>query len=191
MDKCLFSEIVDLFAEDAGCTSWAVCSRARPGRGGSMVAPAALGGPAHGMLFEHIHGQDIVHVASDRKTAEVRYRTFMQGGVHRSKADAPSSIPKQFLEGGVYENRYVREDGVWKFKVFNYRVVWQADFSEGWADAPETPLMVREHRATFPENPSGPDAIEPTPQRWPKAVVMPFHYTHPVTRKPIHIPDPV
>lgn len=191
MDKCLFAEIVDLFADDAELHFMGGIFRGKAGARRLYGGASGLSGPAHGMLFEHVIAQDIVHVAPDRKTAEGRFRTFMQGGVHRSKTDAPPSIPKQFLEGGVYENRYVREDGVWKFSLFNYRVVWQADFNEGWANAPETPLMVREHRAAFPENPSGPDAIEPAPPRWPQAVVMPFHYTHPVTGKPIHIPEPI
>lgn len=191
MDKCMFAEIVDLFADEAELHFMGGIFRGKAGARRLYGGASGMNGPAHGMLFEHVIAQDIVHVAPDRKTAEGRFRTFMQGGVHRSKTDAPPSIPKQFLEGGVYENRYVREDGVWKFSLFNYRVVWQADFSEGWANAPDAPLMVSEHRATFPENPGGPDAVEPNPPRWPKAVVMPFHYRHPVTGKPIAIPEPV
>jgi len=108
-------------------------------------------------------------------------------GPPRLKA-APPSIPPQFLEAGIYENRYVREDGVWKFKLFDYKVVYQCDFSTGWANAPDAPLMVSEHRKTFPESASGPDALEAQPDRWPKAVVMPFHYRHPVTGEPIRTP---
>jgi hypothetical protein len=191
MDKCLFDEIVELFSDDATLHFMGGVFHGRAGARRLYGGASGMKGPAHGMLFDHIIAQDIVHVAPDRQTAQGRFRTFMQGGVHRSKKDAPPTIPPQFLESGVYENRYVREGGVWKFLRFDYRVVWQASFDEGWANAPDAPLMVSEHRATFPENPSGPDALEEQPPRWPRAVVMPFHYNHPVTGKPIHIPEPV
>ncbi|HWW63851.1 MAG TPA: nuclear transport factor 2 family protein [Sphingomonadaceae bacterium] len=190
MDKCLFDEIVDLFADDAELHFMGGVFHGKAGARRLYGGASGMNGPAHGMLFEHIIAQDIVHVAADRKTAEGRFRCFMQGGVHRSKTDAPPSIPPQFLEAGIYENSFVREDGVWKISRFRYRVVYQCRFEEGWANAPEEPLMVSEHRATWPDNPSGPDRIEPSPPRWPKAVVMPFHYTHPVTGKPIAVPEP-
>jgi len=190
MDKCMFAEIVDLFADDAELHFMGGVFKGKAGARRLYGGASGLSGPAHGMLFEHIIAQDIVHVAPDRCSAEGRFRTFMQGGVHRSKQDAPASIPPQFLEAGIYENRYVRDNGVWKFARFDYRVVYQCDFTTGWADAPDAPLMVRAHQVTFPDNPSGPDAIEAQPDRWPRAVVMPFHYHHPVTGAPIRTPTP-
>lgn len=190
MDKCMFGEIVDLFSDDAELHFMGGVFRGKAGARRLYGGSSGMRGPMDGMLFEHIIAQDIVHVAPDRHTAEGRFRTFMQGGVHRSKTDAPPRIPAQFWEGGVYENRYVREEGVWKIALFNYRVVFQCNYEDGWANAPETPLMVSEHRATFPENPAGPDALEDQPPRWPRAVTMPFHYSHPVTGEPIPIPEP-
>lgn len=190
MDKCLFEEIFDLFADDAELHFMGGVFRGKEGARRLYGGAGGLNGPMHGLLFEHIIAQDIVHVAADRKTAEGRFRCFMQGGVHRSKTDAPPAIPPQFLEAGIYENSFVREDGVWKISRFRYRVVYQCPFEEGWANVPDAPLMVSEHRTIWPENPTGPDALEPQPPRWPKAVVMPFHYTHPVTGKPIVVPEP-
>lgn len=190
MDKCLFDEIVDLFADDAELHFMGGVFLGKEGARRLYGGASGLAGPANGLLFEHIIAQDIVHVTPHRRTAHGRFRTFLQGGVHRSKTDAPPSIPRQFLEAGIYENDFVREDDVWKIKRFNYRVVYQCDFTSGWADAPEAPMMVSEHRATFPENPRGPDRLEEQPPRWPQAVVMPFHYSHPVTGRPIRIPAP-
>lgn len=190
MDKCMFPEIVDLFSDDAELRFMGGLFKGKEGARRMYGGSSGLAGPTDGMLFEHILAQDIVHVAEDRQSAEGRFRCFMQGGVHRSKKDAPPSIPPQFLEAGIYENGFIRVDGVWKIHRFNYRVVWQCSFDEGWANAPDAPLMVSEHRALFPESPRGPDAIEPQPPRWPKAVVMPFHYTHPVTGAPIRTPEP-
>ena len=189
MDKCMFAEIVDLFADDCELRFMGGVFRGKDGARRLYGGGSGLNGPVDGMLFEHLVVQDVVDVAPDRSLAWGRFRTFMQGGVHESKADAPPNIPPQFLEGGVYENTYVREDGVWKFKVFDYTVVWQADFSEGWAKTADSSLMVSQYPALYPENPRGPDAYGAPPRRWPKAVVVPFHYAHPVTGQPIATPS--
>lgn len=182
MDKCLFAAIVDLFAEDAELRFMGGIYRGRAGARRLYGGATGMNGPVDGLLFEHLIVQDIVDVAPDRRTAKGRFRTFMQGGVHETNPNPPPTIPKQFWEGGVYENEYVREDGVWKFKVFDYRVVWQADYDEGWARSSTDPLMVAAHKTTFPQNPRGPDEIaaDPAP-RWPRQGIHPFHYPHPVT----------
>jgi hypothetical protein len=136
------------------------------------------------MMFEHLHAQDIVDVAPDRRTAKGRFRCLLQGGVHESKKDAPPRIPSQFWEGGLYENEYVREDGVWKIQVFGYNVVWQAPYEKGWAHASGEPLMVSRWTRTFPDDPRGPDEIRtPVPRLWPQQFIVPFHYPNPVTGK--------
>lgn len=191
MDKCLFSEIVDLFVEDCELRFMGGIFRGKAGARRLYGGASGLNGPSDGMLFEHLIVQDIIDIAPDRSTAQGRFRTFMQGGIHHSKTDAPPSIPPQFLEGGVYENIYVREEGVWKFKLFDYTVVWQADFSQGWAHSPDNSLMVSAYPALYPENPRGPDAYGAPARRWPKAVVVPFHYVHPVTGKVIEVPPAV
>ena len=100
---------------------------------------------------------------------------------------AYSQPPDPIWEGGIYENEYVKENGVWKIKLFNYRVVYQANYETGWAHSPVAPLMVSNFSKPYPENPRGPDEVGPPPPRWPEAVVMPFHYPHPVTGKPINL----
>ncbi len=182
MDKCLFPAIVDLFADDAELYFMGGIYRGKAGARRLYGGATGMNGPADGLLFEHLIVQDIVEVAQDRKTARGRFRTFMQGGAHETNPSPPPTIPSQFWEGGVYENVYVNDGGVWKIKVFNYRVVWQADYDTGWAHSSVESLMVSAHTKTFPENPRGPDEIaaDPAP-RWPKQGIHPFHYPHPVT----------
>jgi carotenoid cleavage dioxygenase len=186
MDKCLFPAIVDLFAEDAELRFMGGIYRGKAGARRLYGGATGLNGPVDGLLFEHLIVQDIVDIAPDRTRAFGRFRTFMQGGSHETNPSPPPNIPQQFWEGGVYENEYVKEDGVWKFKVFNYRVVWQADYDKGWARSAVDPLMVSAPVQTFPENPRGPDEIAAAPApRWPRQGVMPFHYPHPVTGEPV------
>ena len=182
MDKCLFPAIVDLFADDAELYFMGGIYRGKAGARRLYGGATGMNGPADGLLFEHLIVQDIVDVAADRKTALGRFRTFMQGGVHETNSNPPPAVPSQFWEGGVYENVYVSDGGVWKIKVFNYRVVWQADYDTGWAHSSVESLMVSAHTQTFPENPRGPDEIAAAPApRWPKQGIHPFHYPHPVT----------
>ncbi len=181
MDKCLFPAIVDLFAEDAELRFLGGLYKGKEGARRLYGGATGMNGPADGLLFEHLIVQDIVDVAPDRQTAKGRFRTFMQGGVHETNNSPPPTIPKAFWEGGVYENDYKKEDGVWKIWKFNYRVVWQAEYDKGWARTPLEPLMVSQHTQTYPQNPRGPDElIDPGP-RWPRQGVLPFHYPHPVT----------
>ena len=186
MDKCLFGEIVDLFSEDCEIHFLGGLFRGKAGARRLYGGASGLNGPVDGMIFEHFLGQDIVDIEPDRITALGRFRCFMLGGVHETKTDAPPSIPDQFWEGGVYENTYAKENGVWKIKVFNYNVVWQASYDEGWAHSRPGTLMVTPYKETYPDDPRGPDEIlTRTPKTWPENYIVPFHYPHPVTNKPI------
>ena len=88
---------------------------------------------------------------------------------------------RQWWEGGIYENRYVKEDGIWKIKVLNYRPVFHATFENGWAYTPPQFVPFFTEDDTFPGNPAGPDEIDTKPVLWPETDVVPFHYPHPVT----------
>jgi hypothetical protein len=185
MDRCLFSQIPELFAESCDIYFLNGHFKGKAGARRMWGGSSGVSGPTYGMLFEHLMAQDVIHVSPDRKTARGRFRCFEQSGVHHTKTDAPERIPKQFWEGGLYENEYVREDGIWKIKVFNYRIIWQARYEDGWAGSPPQPLMVSSYTQTFPQNERGPDALREPPPRWPDVYVFPFHYPHPVTGLPI------
>ncbi len=183
MDKCLFSDIVELFAEDATLYFLNGIFRGKEGARRLYGGGTGLNGPANGMLFEHIIAQDIVDVSPDGTRAWGRFRCFLQGGVHETRTDAPKHIPAQFWEAGIYENEYSKRDGLWRIQVFNYRIVYQANYELGWAHSPLSPLVVSRYTDVYPHNPRGPDELRPMPVTWPENFVMPFHYAHPVTGK--------
>lgn len=181
IDKCLYDETVDLFAEDGEVIF--IGGRYKGKEGASRLYKGRFrnnfadgkNGPMFGQLLDHPQLQGIVHVAPDRKTAEGRFRSVMQAGRHESIGN-----PRQWFEGGIYENRYVREDGVWKIKLLNYRAFWHGTVEKGWAYT--APNYVPNATVTFPEDPFGPDElIENAPELWPNTEVVPFHYVHPVT----------
>jgi hypothetical protein len=137
-------------------------------------------GPVDGLLLDHFQMQDIVTVAEDRQTAKGRFRALLAGGNHESRPDKPEGLPLQFWEAGVYENDYVREDGVWKISRLDYRVQWQADYEAGWA---RQEAHLRPASVSFPENPLGPDELlDEVRPMWPERTHVEFHYAHPVVQ---------
>jgi hypothetical protein len=192
MDKCLYGEIVDLFADDGEVHFLGGIFKGKAGVRRLYIDrfrrnfTGGTDGPMYGFLLDHPQMQDVVDVAPDRKTAKGRFRCVMQAGLHES-AKAPAgqtvTLPKQWWEGGVYENEYAREDGVWKIKSLNYRLVWNADYETGWAHT--RPRYLAFFTETYPEDPGGPDVIEDNkPVLWPETEVLAYHYPNPVTGKP-------
>ncbi|MGH8220871.1 MAG: nuclear transport factor 2 family protein [Steroidobacteraceae bacterium] len=190
LDKCLYAEILDLFADDGeihidGGIYRGKASQKRfyAGRLEQDVAGGAQG-PANGLLLDHLTLQDVIDVAADRRTAKARFRVFVQGGSHDARKSASAAGPQQWWEGGIYENTYVKaEDERWRFARLSYRTVYQAPYEVGWAHT----RVEQEHgaRKVYPDDPLGPDEVLPVPPpAWPEAPVVPFHYPNPVTGKP-------
>jgi hypothetical protein len=70
-------------------------------------------GPVHGFLLDHPMMQDII----DRDTethAWGRLRALMAAGTHQSIQEEHPRGHAQWWEGGLYENEYIKENGVWK-----------------------------------------------------------------------------
>ena len=191
MDKGLYSEVVDLFAND-GVLSFMgglyqgkeSVRRLYEGRL-RQIFTKGRNHPIYGMLVDHLQLQDVIHVAPDRQTARGRFRALLQGGIHKTMPDPPSRLPRQWWEAGVYENEYSRENGVWKIKFLNYNLQWQATFEDGGAN---TDVISSNFPTTFPEDPLGPDVLHAQPPKlWPETWCVPFHYPHPVTKQPIKV----
>jgi len=188
LDKCLYDEVVDLYADSGEVRFMGGVFRGKPGQRRLYCQrfrdsfTRGHNGPMYGFLLDHPQLQDIVDVASDRRSAHGRFRCVMQAGSHESNPQPPGRLPQQWWEGGVYENEYVCEQGVWKIQVLNYNVTYHGLYEQGWAHTPRD--LVSLFTKTYPEDPLGPDAlIEPKPALWPQTQVVPFHYVHPVTGK--------
>jgi SnoaL-like domain len=187
IDKCLYDEAVDLFSERGETYFLGGIFKGKAGvrrlYGGRLREKFAAGhnGPTRGLLLDHLTLQDVIHVAPDRLSAKARFRCFMQGGSHESVPQ----IHEAFWEGGVYENTYLREEGIWKIGVLDYNAFYYAPYDKGWGKV-EAGYAVPAFSVTFPADPLGPDEL--TSKRaifWPETDVIPFHYAHPVTGKPI------
>jgi hypothetical protein len=119
--------------------------------------------PVEGRLINHMQFQPITTVSADGRTAQQRMKAFVVSN------------------GGwgdvIYENTYVKEDGVWKIASIRAPFVMYTNH-EGWA------------KVATPN--TRPESFPPPPDRLPTEVyltypsphIVPFHYPHPVTGKP-------
>jgi len=126
-----------------------------------------LGAPGIGRLFTHMQLQPVIHVSPDGTQASVRARLFEMFGVHESQAQWAS---------GVYENRFLLDDGVWKYQGLIGYQTFYTQYEEGWGKR-SNPLM-----NYFPGYPPDlPHSVEYLP--FPAVFVPPFHYRNPVSGK--------
>lgn len=187
LDKCLYHEVTDLFADQGSVYFCGGLYRGKEGVRRLYVGRFRqrftnnLNGPRFGFLLDHPQMQDVVTVAPDGQSAKGRFRSMMQAGLHKdAQQDYQGTVSMdQWWEGGIYENEYVKEDGVWKIQRLNYRAFWHGQFDKGWSYS--DPADVRP-KTTYPEDPVGPDEIlDQGFELFPSAEIFPFHYPHPVT----------
>jgi len=188
IDKSQYNEVADLFADDGEVWFLGGIYKGKAGVRRLYIERFQTqftdghNGPRYGWLLDHPQLQMVIHVAPDRKSARVRGRSMMQAGLH----ETAQGQQRAWWEGGIYENEYVRQDGVWKIKALRYYPFWHGSFEDGWA---KTPIdFIPMAKTTWPQDPLGPDAlIDPAPRLWPATDIVPFHYDHPVSGKPIHV----
>ena len=188
IDKSQYNEVVDLFAEDGEVWFLGGIYKGKKGVRRLYIErfqtqfTQGHNGPRYGWLLDHPQLQMVIDVAPDRKTAKVRGRSQMQAGLHESA----EGQQRAWWEGGIYENEYVKEDGVWKIKALRYYPFWHGSFAEGWAKTPIDFIPMADESQLHPGDPLGPDElIEPRPRLWPATDTVAFHYPHPVTGAPI------
>jgi hypothetical protein len=126
-------------------------------------------GLKQGELRESPIMQGVVHVAPDGKTAKGRWRALIMSGTYGADGN--------WVEG-PYENEYVKENGVWKFSKIHWYTGVIGSYDRGW------------HKQPLPMPGPAQDAPPDLPpseqyQPFPAFYVPPYHYAHPITRKPV------
>jgi hypothetical protein len=162
VDKFQWDQVADLFARDG---TLQINGRGRfIGQDRIREYMHHFGPAQHGLLMNHIQLQPVVNVAEDGQTANCRCRALMQVG----------RLGGEALWGeGIYENDYVKEDGVWKIAALRAFQTFYTPFDKGW-NTELLPLM-----GNFEDFP--PD--EPTEEYpvFPEIFVPPYHYANPVS----------
>ena len=165
MDRRQWDDAADLFADD-GTQELALRGvykgKARVRASYELFGPQGL---RQGEVFDHAMYQPVIHVSDDGLTARARIREFSMEG--RYGVDAR-------IGGGIYENEYVKQAGVWKIARQHLYTTFLADYEKGWSHGA---LEAPGQSATLP--PDAPPSF--TYEAFPTYYVMPFHYPNPVT----------
>lgn len=108
---------------------------------------------------------DVITIAPDGKSAEGRWSTWL------AEAMNVGGLPRQQWVQGYYENKYIKENGVWRFKKLHWNVTFFTSFETGWLRLPLLGLLNR------------PDADAPAPNfsPYPSGYQLPYSFKHPVT----------
>ncbi|OOQ86999.1 hypothetical protein PEBR_18920 [Penicillium brasilianum] len=195
IDKSLFDEAVDMFSDHPDTYVEFLGARYRGKESIRRLYKGVFGeqfvgsrnGPIRGFLDDHLMMQDIIDVDHTGRHAWGRIRMFTQAGTHESIKDKYPQGQLQWWEGGIYENEYIKEDGIWKFFRYRFFPFYNASYEKGWSFTPlEHPLFLTK---TFPEDPVGPDEFIEQRLQWPDTRVIPFHYPHPVTGRKVRDDD--
>jgi hypothetical protein len=127
-------------------------------------------GPKNGSLIDHQQFQCLPTIMEDGVTARARCIAFVMssGGWGHN----------------YYEDVFVKEDGVWKFKKLVGPFNMYSGYRQGWVDS----VIVNTYPEKFQPYPDlPPSRIYLT---YPSYHVEPFHYPNPVTGKPMPPPSP-
>jgi hypothetical protein len=173
LDRKMWDDVADLFAGDGTMEiglQGVYAGRTSIRRGLNAFGPAGL---ADGEVNDHIHLQTIVTVSPDARTARARGTEIGMTGTVDGRALWSQSI---------YENEFVKQQGVWKLKAMHVYPRFIVDAEKGWAkDAQPAPGPSRQ----FP-----PD--RPPTERYeiyPRFHIAPLHFDHPVTGRAPQYPE--
>lgn len=162
VDKFQWDQVADLFARDAVLE---INARGKFfGQDRIREYMHHFGEPEHGMLMNHIQIQPVITINEDGETAHGRSRALMQVGKMGGEA---------LWGDAIYENEYVREDGVWKIAKLRAYQNFYVPFDKGW-NKEALPLA-----ADFDDFPAD-ERTEPYPV-FPDFFVPPYHYANPVS----------
>jgi hypothetical protein len=175
VDRGLWGEAADLFADDGTIEI---------GIDGVYVGKARIReylqrlhggkeGLIYGQLNEWITLQPAVFIARDGRSATARWRDQGMLGQYKKHAE---------WRDGIYENTYVKQDGVWKIRSLHLYVNFVVPYEKGWARLkPGEGLVQSEASKAFPAD-RGPTVRY---KAFPETQVPPFQAPNPVTGKPV------
>ncbi len=130
-------------------------------------------GLIYGQLNEWVTLQPAIVVADDARSATARWRDLGMLGQYHQHAE---------WRDGIYEKRYVREDGVWKISALHLYVNFVAPYARGWARLEGDEGLTRS-QASVDYPPDQPPTASYAP--FPAVQIPPFQALHPVTGRPL------
>ncbi|HTY64832.1 MAG TPA: nuclear transport factor 2 family protein, partial [Acidobacteriota bacterium] len=172
VDRKMWDDVADLFAADA--TMELGRQGVYAGKRSIRRALDQFGrqGLQEGEVNDRLQLQTIVDIAADGRSAKARGVELAMLGVN--------GVSAQWGEG-IFENEFVKYNGVWQFRVMHFYPRLLTDYDKGWAkDAKPAPGPSKE----FPPDRPPTSVYE----IFPKFFVPPFHFPNPVTGRATRYP---
>ena len=170
VDRQMWDDVADLFASDG--TMEIGLQGVYVGRP-SIRRGLGRAGLTEGEINDHVHLETIVSVMPDGRTAYARGTDLGMIGSTGGKALWTQSI---------YENEFVKQNGVWQIRSLHSYPRFIVDAEQGWAkDAQPAPGPSRE----FPPDRPSTEKYE----IYPRFHIAPLHFDHPVTGKHAQYPE--
>ncbi|MES2625371.1 MAG: nuclear transport factor 2 family protein [Pseudomonadota bacterium] len=168
-DKGLWEDAADLFTRNGSFEygqSGVYIGQERIRRAMLLLGPQGL---AQGYLNNHMQLQAIITVAPDGESATGRW----QGMVMLAEPGANG-----IWGVGIYENKFAKDNGVWKIDSLHFYPTAFTDYDKGWA---QSTLPMKGQSALFPPDKPPTEVYRTLPGNY----IPPFSYNHPVTGKPL------
>jgi hypothetical protein len=170
VNRGMWDDVTDLFTADGVYEA---------GRVGVYKGPAGIrralermgqAGLTHGVLNDRLQFDTVVRFASGRREAHVRgIELGLLGEADKGEA---------YWEVSVYDNRFVKEDGLWKVREMRVFPLFRSDYTKGWGRN----RIVEEAQS----GPLAPDMPLPADDAGEQDRIIPsFVTTHPITGKPV------
>lgn len=130
--------------------------------------------PRPGVMSIALQLQGIITIEPGNSEAKGRwYGLLMEARPTLSLHEGPL---RQTWGHGIYENEFIKEDGVWKFKKLHFFMNFRTPFEDGWVKTP----MVGQYG---PDPNIPPDEPPTTWHPYPSGYSFPLHFRHPITGK--------
>ena len=168
-DKGLWEDAADMFTDDGKFEygqSGVYIGNERIRRAMLLLGPEGLG---QGYLNNHMMLQAVITVADDGNSATGRW----QGPVMLAEPGANG-----IWGVGIYENKYEKDNGVWKIADLHFYPTAYTDYDRGWA---RSLLPMEGPSALFPPDEPPREVYRTMPGNY----IPPFSYDHPVTGEPL------
>ncbi len=137
----LWGEMADLFAAK-GRIVWG--DKTVTGRAAIAKWLAAQAGDVTGLgaLNTQLIDDPLANLSVDGASAKSRWRALTFRGNGKGKA---------WMEGGLYENEYVLEDGRWKIATLHYYPQYEGGYDTGWSNVGQKDLPIVPYHFTVDE----------------------------------------
>ena len=140
----LWHDLADLFAEK-GVGHYPAGDLGKEGIRKLFLQDVGKGklGLGEGIFYPHIMLQPVITLDADGKTARGRWRVLAMLGSYGGAAS---------WAGGIYENEYILENGVWKIKDLHFYLQYSGRYEQpGWtADKGKIPMHYNPAQAGSP-----------------------------------------